>query len=408
MLFFDRLKMGMETEEEISLKRHMIAENISRGTFLAYLMISLDLIFVILDMVGAAIDAYEGFHYSNYFLMYLLLIFVSIRFLLCARSMPTVAEMSPRQLNKYDDCILFYMLAVMCWGSVLTLMDQMLYGQLTVFMVNMVACSALFYIEHNRLLLVYAPAILILFAGLPFYQQSLDVMIGHYVNAVIFIIISYTVSRVMFKGFCNDHKSREMLRKSKNLLEQEIGENTMINARLSERNMQLKQLSLSDELTGMPNRRSFRNFIDLALTSYVDFDTSFSVIMIDVDHFKKYNDHYGHNEGDRVLSMVAEVLNSVVGHAKDFAARWGGEEFIYASFAADEAEIGSIAESIRHKIANLKIPHICSKPHDHVTVSLGTATVTLSRHEDISRGIELADRALYQAKANGRNCTASY
>ncbi len=403
MFLFDWLRTDVKSEKDLILKRHALEENIKRGVLLAYLIIGFETLFMIIDVAGSLLKMRDDFHFSTYALMYLLMIFINIRFVIMARRSPEVESMSVRQLGKYETEIAMYVTAVMCWGSILSLLDQALYGQLMVFMVNMIACSAFFYLKKNVLAVPFVLSTLILFAGLPFFQQSPDVLVGHYINGGVFIIVSWSVSRIMYGNFLSDHNSRDMIKRANLMLEREIHENTIINARLSERNMHLKQLSLYDELTGIPNRRAFRNFVDIALDSYAETNGRFSVIMIDVDHFKKFNDAYGHGKGDEVLTDIAGRINSFVDHSKAFAARWGGEEFIYASFDADQEELAAIADRIRKGVLEMRIPHSGSPAHNIITVSLGAATAVLDGQEAIAKCIEMADKALYRAKANGRN-----
>ncbi|HWQ89955.1 MAG TPA: GGDEF domain-containing protein, partial [Desulfitobacteriaceae bacterium] len=135
--------------------------------------------------------------------------------------------------------------------------------------------------------------------------------------------------------------------------------------------------------------------------------TILSILMLDIDNFKLLNDNYGHNKGDSTLIAVANQISSVVRHSMDFAARWGGEEFIYIAFGIGEQEITNIAETIREKILALRIPHEFSSAGNIVTVSIGTCTIEVTDVADISKGIDLADKALYLAKTSGRNCVKS-
>lgn len=177
--------------------------------------------------------------------------------------------------------------------------------------------------------------------------------------------------------------------------------------KLSKANFQLKNLALVDELTGIPNRRSFRNFIDLTFEYYVKGKSLLSIIMLDIDNFKQFNDNYGHNRGDRILKEIAYQIYSVVKDYMDFAARWGGEEFVYIAFNTNEEEIRKIAETIREKVFALKIPHEFSNSSGFVTVSIGTCTIEIKDKSDIGKAIDLADKALYLAKTSGRNCVKS-
>jgi diguanylate cyclase (GGDEF)-like protein len=188
------------------------------------------------------------------------------------------------------------------------------------------------------------------------------------------------------------------------LLAKEIEENRKINVRLEIANNQLKELTLLDELTGIPNRRSFREFIDRAFQFYIKECSAISIIMIDIDFFKQFNDFYGHDEGDKALIAVANQITSVVDEPSEFVVRWGGEEFIYAAFNKSQEVIAETANVIRAKISDLKIPHNDSPINQYISVSLGSCTIQITDKKDISKAIKLADSALYMAKNSGRNC----
>jgi len=227
---------------------------------------------------------------------------------------------------------------------------------------------------------------------------------GHYVNLGVFICISWLASRIVFRDYCSDYKNRRLLQKTNILLERQIEQNSVLKLKLAAADFQSNELALLDELTGIPNRRSFRNFIDIAFKRSVNENSVLSIIMVDVDYFKQFNDNYGHNEGDRVLVAVANQINSVVRHKMDFVARWGGEEFIYAAFNTNATEIEKIAETIRSNVFDLKIPHRFSNNWNYISVSLGTCTIGVRGKDDVGKGIERADKALYLAKSGGRNC----
>jgi len=364
----------------------------------------LEAILVIIDVVASIFKVDARFRFSYYFVMYLVMILVNITFLLLINWFNDSWEKSESQQRKLEAGLLAYITLIMSWGSFISLMDQKLYGQLIAFMVNMITCSVIYLLDNKRILVPYTCSVLILLVGLPFFQSSKDVLIGHYVNLFVFIVISWFAARIIFLSYCSDYMSKALMKKSNTLLGREIEQNDIINKKLTAANLQLKELALIDDLTGIPNRRSFRNHIDVAFESYVKKDSLLSIVMVDIDYFKNYNDNYGHIEGDRVLKAVANQIYSVVNHNMDFMARWGGEEFIYAAFNANKEEIRNIAETIRSKVYALKIPHQASKTWPYISVSLGTCSIKVSGKADVSKGIELADNALYLAKTSGRNC----
>lgn len=175
---------------------------------------------------------------------------------------------------------------------------------------------------------------------------------------------------------------------------------------LKRANQKLEKMALVDGLTGISNRRLFDKTIKKELKRARRKNSNLSLIMIDIDNFKEYNDTYGHQQGDQCLKEAASVLDKKTKRAADFAARYGGEEF--AVILPDTAKDGAlkIAEDIRKSIMNLKIEHKNSSTSDYITVSLGVSSIKVEKEIDqglIRSFIEQADQALYQAKENGKN-----
>jgi diguanylate cyclase (GGDEF)-like protein len=164
----------------------------------------------------------------------------------------------------------------------------------------------------------------------------------------------------------------------------------------------LAVLASTDELTGLANRRKLDEMLDFEWCRAERDDTRFSVLMIDVDFFKAYNDAYGHLEGDKVLATLGACIKAPICRPADLAARFGGEEFAILLPDTDYAGALHIAEKIRRSVFDLGLPH-AKNPSGCVTVSLGVATVR-PRHADFSSTLmRAADRALYAAKTAGRN-----
>ena len=153
------------------------------------------------------------------------------------------------------------------------------------------------------------------------------------------------------------------------------------------------------------NRRRFNEFlgVECRRLSRTGQDT-LSCILLDIDHFKKYNDTYGHVAGDDCICRVAQVIRSVVRRKTDLAARYGGEEFGCILPATTLAAAVDLAERIRTEVEGLRIPHSASTSAAHVTVSLGVASVAATDDEAARHAlVSTADAALYQAKTSGRN-----
>ncbi|MDR3439699.1 diguanylate cyclase [Telmatospirillum sp.] len=169
-------------------------------------------------------------------------------------------------------------------------------------------------------------------------------------------------------------------------------------------------LASTDALTGLPNRRRFDEVLTSEYARHTRSGAELSLIMLDVDHFKAFNDTYGHVAGDDCLRQVARIIGSVIVRASDFAARYGGEEFACILPATDQSGAVAIAERIRLGISHLAIPHGHSGVADHVTVSLGVVTGRCIPGETALNVVTLADEQLYAAKSTGRNrsCAGRY
>ena len=172
--------------------------------------------------------------------------------------------------------------------------------------------------------------------------------------------------------------------------------------RLQELNLQLLQLSQSDSLTGLANRRFFDEVLDSELRRAGRAGQPLSLLMIDNDHFKKYNDHYGHQQGDHCLRKVAQTLKTSARRAGDTSARYGGEEFAVILPTTDAAAAAIAARNLCHAVRALAEPHAAS-PLEQVTVSIGHATWLGGQAMEAGPLIVAADEALYRAKEKGRD-----
>lgn len=175
---------------------------------------------------------------------------------------------------------------------------------------------------------------------------------------------------------------------------------------LEQSNRKLQALSATDGLTGLANRRSFDEAFAREWARALRNGTPLAVAMVDVDFFKLYNDHYGHQAGDDCLRQVAAALGASVQRATDLAARYGGEEFILIAPATSCADALTIAERSRAALATLALAHARS-PLGHVTISIGVAAVVPAQDKRAAALLLAADQALYRAKAGGRNRVAA-
>ncbi|QRP62337.1 sensor domain-containing diguanylate cyclase [Rhodanobacter sp. FDAARGOS 1247] len=184
----------------------------------------------------------------------------------------------------------------------------------------------------------------------------------------------------------------------------DISERKQTEQKLASLQKELEELSFRDGLTGVANRRRFDALMELEWSNAWRNRQPLSLLMIDIDYFKQYNDCYGHLEGDACLKRVAWLLASAATRARDLLARFGGEEFVLLLPETDEAASHKLAARCRDLILAEQIPHAQSAVGPVLTISVGAATC-IPAHADELRGfLDSVDKRLYRAKQQGRDC----
>ncbi|MFV2059895.1 MAG: GGDEF domain-containing protein [Gammaproteobacteria bacterium] len=211
---------------------------------------------------------------------------------------------------------------------------------------------------------------------------------------LLFCILLFVALRIIFTE-----------EKKRGVIEQELRDSK---DNLLSANIELKKVAVTDVVTGISSRRSFDDRIKQEISRGQRNEEPLAVIMADIDHFKLYNDTFGHTKGDESLYQVAQAIKSVLKRPTDFVARYGGEEFVILLVNTQQSGAKIIAEEIRKAVLDLKIPH-SSGDEEFVTLSLGVS-VAENPYSNITTKnlVEQADKALYQAKDNGRNQVCMY
>lgn len=179
-------------------------------------------------------------------------------------------------------------------------------------------------------------------------------------------------------------------------------------SKLRQANLELEKLSLTDTLTGVANRLAFEQKLQLDWLALRRSQSSLTIFMIDIDHFKNFNDFYGHQQGDKCIQQVASILSDNLKRPADLVARYGGEEFIVILPDTEPSAALHLAHQIQASFADANIEHINSQVASHVTVSIGIASFVPVNDLSWDSLIDAADKALYRAKQKGRNRVETY
>jgi diguanylate cyclase (GGDEF)-like protein len=189
-----------------------------------------------------------------------------------------------------------------------------------------------------------------------------------------------------------------------NMLQRTEMENVLSNAEKNARELKIEAEKINyDALTGIYSRRYFDESMKRIINSLSRSDSLVSLLMIDIDFFKRYNDTYGHIEGDKCLKIVAQTLSQSITRADDFVARYGGEEFVVVLPNTDGHGALIVAEKLLYNIRECKIPHEQNEAADYVTISIGATTGKAVHTQNADDFVRKADEMLYKSKQGGRN-----
>lgn len=365
-----------------------------RAKVVAYAFVLIQLM-VILIFIPTRRNRLTDYPSNVYLALYIFYCASMVIWFLVFRNLEKNVEKNQRKILIVGAIFTFYTLE---WCSVISILDQLSSGQVTVYIAAIISIALATLLKPFILLFIYSSVHLIFIIVLPHFQKSPDLIFSNLINTTTIILIAWTVDIILYHGKKNDFIN-------KMIIEQKNRELQVLNEKLLKTNEELQRLSVTDALTGLYNRRKFDEQLYNQWKICRRFSVPVSIIMIDIDFFKQFNDLYGHIAGDRCLAAIADTLKRMVKRPTDCLARFGGEEFIISVSHLNAKESFSYAESIRKAVENLKIPHGNSSISPYVTISIGISTVIPNNQSTAGMLTHAADCALYRAKESGRNKT---
>ena len=236
-------------------------------------------------------------------------------------------------------------------------------------------------------------------------DQVLNKVKAFQLGAIDYITKPFHIEEVLIRveNQLNQKRLYQELQKQNNLLKREIEERLRIEVALTEANQKLELLASLDGLTGIANRRRFDQYLEAEWQRCLRGKFELSLMLIDVDFFKNYNDCYGHLLGDDCLKQIANILQDNIQRATDLVARYGGEEFVVVLPHTPQVGALEVAQRIQGAISAQQLPHRGSSVSEYITLSIGITTTIPHSTRTIADFVDWADQALYRAKISGRN-----
>lgn len=280
---------------------------------------------------------------------------------------------------------------ILAWCAGISLLDQQTNRQILVYTVAVMAVAVTPFFKPLLLTGIYAVTHIAFLLLMPHFQKSCEIVYGNYVSSTTFILISLAISYMRYKRLVEEFDNRKLLQEKSLELER-------MNRELAQANQKLELISRTDSLTGVCNRYMFDNTIKMEWNRCKRNFVPLSLIMIDIDFFKTYNDSHGHMVGDDCIRQVANVLKAFAKRSSDLVARYGGDEFaLVLPYMGRESAL-SLAEQIRRTVEEYAIRLANTASHEILTISAGVNSAVPTDNISLEKFIEAADSALYKAK----------
>jgi diguanylate cyclase (GGDEF)-like protein len=366
--------------------------NIARAKITTLTFVIIEAIMLLIHCVINRENLFE-MPYICYGFMYVLMLLVMIA--LFAAFTKLGADV-PKNISFIRIAGIIFIGFILIWCAGISLLDQLMNGQVIVYVVAIISVAITPILEPVSVLLVYLTVHILFLMALPFLQESRQLLFANTVNTSAFVVMSWMISCMRYKKQAEDFINKKVILKKNEEL-------NLINLELQKANQKLEVMSRTDSLTGTLNRLCFEKTIKDEWDRCKRDSIPLSLIIVDIDSFKRINDKYGHQTGDSCIKLIADVLTVCAGQYAGKVARYGGDEFIVLLPQTDKEGALRLAELMRAGVEERAVSSMHSKAPDHVTISLGINTIIPSDELSIDDFISDTDKALYMAKER-RNC----
>ncbi|WP_155590196.1 diguanylate cyclase [Lysinibacillus cavernae] len=384
--------MGNQEKIAFSIRKEMVQSNLKRMRTVAWTLMYVSAIISLIHYGEVFFVKAERVMVPVYIAIHIAMFYIDLAVLLFVREKRI--HITTFNIQKYEHLVVVYIYTIMLLITAISVMDVYFFHHAALYEVILIIICTVFALPLRKIcwiILLSAPAIIasaLMRVGMS--SDNIKVILPMSLLIPISIIIQYQT-----------YKVRKQITTQHILLDEEMNKTKQLSEQLAVKNKALAEQAFKDSLTNLPNRRAFNHQL-ITIGHQLHQPQSLTVMMIDIDYFKKFNDYYGHLQGDAVIVKVASLLAEIAERYHAFVARWGGEEFIMISQHTEKfAE--PVCVEILEKVRDLKIPHEQSDVVQYVTVSIGMCHANLTTYAQLQTCCDLADQALYVAKQNGRN-----
>ncbi|MEA4832776.1 hypothetical protein SDC9_66534 [bioreactor metagenome] len=364
----------MTDAEQKRLGKYMLDTSIRRSVMAVLLSAAVELSSVLVGLSAQIIQNYRGYYLLSGFA---LLCDAAMFYVLSLLSKNNIIRSEKLKRSLFDLFWLFFSIFLLLFSGV----EVAETGSISNFITLILVTGIIPYFKLFEIL----PLLIIDASGMIYVILHYSCPVFHIQQILILSVIAFVISRYSYRFFVCSSVDNRLL--------------DIANDELKKLNEKLSELSVTDELTSLLNRRGFEYEINMLWEKCLREKRSLSALMIDIDNFKSYNDTFGHVSGDKCLRQIANAIRSCA-RKYDIVARYGGEEFCVIFDAVDKITILEIAIRIRLSVEALKIQDAVS---GYVSVSIGAATVLPDRNNEPKNLIRNADEQLYRAKSEGKN-----
>ncbi len=390
MIRIKRYINSLKSTDEEEFKNENLKINIKRGLIVSIVTMVIQ-VFVLVLYIAYNLKNNESLSNNPYIRMYGLFIILNSFFLIIFTDFLNKSKASYNYIYVAYAFIFF----IMGWNMGIAFLD----GEITSYILAVVAVGMIAILSPLKATLILIFFQLLFLIGVSRYYES-NLRFAAYVNSTIGVIISVVAGAMSYTYRVESYLSHKELRKKSS-------EHESLNLKLNEANKKLEYLAQTDGLTGIFNRRMFDSLSKIFWQECLNEVCPLGVIMIDIDHFKCYNDTYGHQCGDDCLKTIVRKLRDLVPEGS-MLARYGGEEFAILVKCNDSTRTKQLADKLKNEIENMGIEHKKSPVKPVVTLSFGVYSGLPHKGDTLESIIKKADKALYQAKEGGRNIVVVY